>query len=60
MPRRTVEFDAILKLKVRNAGQRNVTYTAEIFVDGWDKDRIRKLILATGLDAVNIKADTEK
>lgn len=58
MPRRTVEFDAILKLKVRNAGQRNVEYTAEIFVDPRDKDRIRKLILATGLDAVNIKADT--
>ena len=60
MPRRTVEFDAILRLKVRNAGQRNVTYTAEIFVDAWDKDRIRKLILATGLDAVNIREDPEK
>lgn len=60
MPRQTREFDATLRLKVRNAGQRNVTYTAEIFVDGWDKDRIRELILATGLDAVNIKADTEK
>lgn len=60
MPRRTREFDATLRLKIRNAGQRNVTYTAEIFVDPRDKNRIRELILATGLDAVNIKADTEK
>lgn len=60
MPRKTVEFDAVLRLKIRDAGQRNVTYTAEIFVDPRDKNRIRELILATGLDAVNIKADTEK
>lgn len=60
MPRKTVEFNAVLKLKIRDAGQRNVTYTAELFVDPKDKNRIRELILATGLDAVNIKADTEK
>lgn len=60
MPRRTREFNAVLRLKIRNAGQRNVTYTAEIFVDPRDKNRIRELILATGLDSVNIKADTEK
>ena len=60
MPRLTREFDAVLRLKVRNAGQRNVTYTAEIFVDPRDKNRIRELILATGLDSVNIKDDREK
>ena len=60
MPRKTVEFDAVLRLKIRSAGQRNVTYTAEIFVDPRDKNRIRELILATGLDDVNIKADTEE
>jgi hypothetical protein len=60
VPRRTREFNAVLRLKIRNAGQRNVTYTAEIFVDPRDKNRIRELILATGLDSVNIKADTEK
>ena len=55
MPRRTVEFhDVILKLKIRNAGQRNVEYTAEIFLSRNDKDRIRQLILATGLDDVNL------
>ena len=60
MPRQTREFDAILRLKVRNAGQRNVTYMAEIFVDSRDKDRIRELILATGLDAVNIRDMRER
>ncbi len=60
MPRRTVEFDAVLKLKIHDAGQRNVKYTAEIFVSRRDKDRIRELILATGLDDVNIRDLREK
>ena len=54
MPRRTIEVDALLRLKIRNPGQRNVEYTAEIFLSRQDKDRIRQLILATGLDAVNL------
>ena len=55
MPRRTVEFDAILRLKIRDAGQRNVKYTAEVFVSRRDLDRIRELILATGFDDVNVR-----
>ncbi len=54
MPRRTVEFNTVLRLKIRNAGQRDVEYKAEIFVSRRDRDRIRELILATGLDDVNI------
>lgn len=54
MPRRTIEVDALLRLRIRNPGQRNVEYTAELFIDHHDKDRIRELILATGLDAVNL------
>ena len=56
MPRRTRDFhDVILRLRVRNAGQRNVEYTAEMFVPRYELDRIRELILATGLDSVNIR-----
>ena len=56
MPRRTVDIhDVILRLKVRNAGQRDVEYKAEMFVPRRDLDRIRQLILATGLDDVNIR-----
>ena len=56
MPRRTVDIhDVILRLKIRNAGQRDVKYNAEIFISRRDLDRIRGLILATGLDDVNIK-----
>lgn len=50
-----MEFhDVVLRLKVRNAGQRNVEYKAEIFIPQRDLDRIRQLILATGLDDVNL------
>ena len=59
-PRRTVEFNAVLRLKVRNAGARNRSYTAELFVHGRDKDEIQDLILATGIDAVVIKDIKEK
>ncbi len=56
MPRRTRDFhDVILRLRIRNAGQRDVEYTAEMFVPRRDLDRIRELILATGLDDVNIR-----
>ncbi len=56
MPRRTVDFhEVILRLKIRDAGQRNVQYKAEIFLNRRDMDRIRELILATGLDDVNIR-----
>jgi hypothetical protein len=56
MPRRTVDIhDVILRLKILNAGQRDVKYKAEMFVPRRDLDRIRQLILATGLDDVNIK-----
>ena len=50
-----VEFhDVILRLKIRNAGERNVEYKAEIFIPRYELDRIRELILATGLDDVNL------
>lgn len=56
MPRRTVDIrDVVLRLKIRDAGQRNVKCTAEVFVSRRDMDRIRVLILATGLDDVNIR-----
>ncbi|KKL95857.1 hypothetical protein LCGC14_1850340 [marine sediment metagenome] len=56
MPRRTVDFhDVILRLKIRDAGQRNVQYKAEIFINRRDIDRVRELILATGFDDVNIR-----
>ena len=52
--------DVILRLKIRDAGHRNVEYKAEIFISSYDKDRIRELILATGLDDVNLRDIREK
>ena len=59
-PRRTVEFNAVLRLKVRNAGKRNRSYKAELFVHGGDRDAIQDLILVTGLDAVIIRDVRER
>lgn len=60
MPRKTVEFDAVLRLKLRNAGQRNVECKAELFVNRRDKERIQDLILATGVDSVPIRDMRER
>lgn len=59
-PRRTVEFNATLRLKVKNAGERNRSYTAELFVHQRDRDAIQDLILVTGLDAVSIRDIRDK
>jgi len=59
-PGRTVEFNATLRLKVRNAGEHNRSYKAELFVHGRDRDAIQDLILATGLDAVVIRDVRER
>ena len=59
-PGRTVEFNAVLRLKVRNAGERNRSYKAELFVHRGDRDAIQDLILATGLDAVIIRDIRDK
>lgn len=59
-PRRTAEFNAVLRLKVRNAGKRNRSYTAELFVHRGDKDAIQDLVLVTGLDAVIIRDIRDK
>lgn len=52
-PRRkrvTKEFEAVLRLKVHDAGTTDLKYWAELFVDGDDKMTIQQLLLATGFD----------
>uniref|UniRef100_A0A6M3LXR0 Uncharacterized protein n=1 Tax=viral metagenome TaxID=1070528 RepID=A0A6M3LXR0_9ZZZZ len=56
MPR-TIELDAVLRIKITNAGERNVTYAAELILSKNDKFALQRELLTTELTSVAVKAE---
>uniref|UniRef100_A0A6M3M4M8 Uncharacterized protein n=1 Tax=viral metagenome TaxID=1070528 RepID=A0A6M3M4M8_9ZZZZ len=54
MPR-TIEMNAVLRIKITNAGERNVTYTAELLLSKQDKFALQRELLTTELISVAVK-----
>jgi len=54
MPK-TIEMNAVLRIKITNAGKRNVAYSAELVLSKNDKFYLQREILTTELTPVAVK-----
>ncbi len=55
-----VEMRGILRLKITNPGQRNVSYEAELILSSNDKFELQRVLLSTELTDVAVRSRNTK